>query len=151
MVKQHDLNAALEMLFYGYRAFTALPDAILAEKGLARVHHRILYFVARQPGLSVNQLLSRLAVTKQAVNVPLRQLQEIGLIIATTSELDRRVKCLTLTETGAQLEARLSASQHELLSSVFNQVGPSAEEGWRQVMAALSGKAPILNSVETAN
>ncbi|SFN32907.1 DNA-binding transcriptional regulator, MarR family [Formivibrio citricus] len=136
------LNSALELLFYGYRAFTALPDEILAERKLARVHHRILYFVARDPGLSVNKLLSRLCVSKQALNAPLRELQERGLVISVASEQDRRVKCLNLTEEGMALEAQLSASQHKLLSSIFNICGPEAETGWRMVMTALANNSP---------
>lgn len=132
------LNSAQELLFFGYRAFTALPDEILAERGLARVHHRIIYFVGRDPGLSVNKLLSKLGVSKQALNAPLRRLQEIGLVCACLSENDRRVKCLTLTEAGAKLEAQLSVSQHKLLSSIFNICGQEAETGWRMVMTALA-------------
>lgn len=140
MSKKNDakLNTALELLFYGYRAFTALPDEILEQRKLARVHHRILYFVARDPGLSVNRLLSRLCVSKQALNAPLRQLQERGLVVATPSKQDRRVKCLALTEEGIALEAHLSASQHKLLASIFNLCGPEAETGWRMVMTALA-------------
>lgn len=144
MSKKNDarLNSALELLFYGYRAFTALPDEILAERKLARVHHRILYFVARDSGLSVNKLLSKLCVSKQALNAPLRQLQERGLVISTTSEQDRRVKCLMLTEEGAALEALLSASQHKLLSTIFTMCGQEAETGWRMVMTALAHNGP---------
>lgn len=132
------LNSAQELLFFGYRAFTALPDEILAERGLARVHHRIIYFVARDPGLSVNKLLAKLGVSKQALNAPLRRLQEIGLITACHSEQDRRVKCLSLTDEGEKLDAQLSVSQHKLLSSIFNICGPEAETGWRMVMTALA-------------
>ena len=46
---------------------------------LARVHHRILFFVALHPGLSVKDLLACLGVTKQAINIPLRQLMEMDL------------------------------------------------------------------------
>lgn len=140
---ENDLNSAVEMLFYGYRAFSTRPDRQLADRKLARVHHRIMYFVAREPGLSVNRLLARLGVTKQAINAPLRQLQEMRLLSASTSEMDRRVKKLVLTEEGARLESCLSGSQHELLSHVFSQCGPDAEQGWREVMAILANHKPL--------
>lgn len=140
MNKKNDLrlHSAQELLFFGYRAFTALPDEMLAKRGLARVHHRIIYFVGRDPGLSVNKLLSKLGVSKQALNAPLRRLQELGLIAAELSEQDRRVKCLTLTEEGIQLDADLCASQHKLLANIFNICGQEAETGWRMVMTALA-------------
>ena len=55
---------AMEAFFHSYRAFTAKPDEMLARRGLSRVHHRILFFIARNPGLSVSQLLAALGVTR---------------------------------------------------------------------------------------
>ena len=39
-------QAAMEAFFFGYQAFTAKPDEMLAKRGLSRVHHRILFFIA---------------------------------------------------------------------------------------------------------
>ncbi|WP_157315088.1 MarR family winged helix-turn-helix transcriptional regulator [Chitinibacter sp. GC72] len=135
---EYELNCALELLFYGYKGFTAQPDAILAQRGLARVHHRILYFVGRQGGLSVNQLLAKLGVSKQALNVPLRQLQEAGLICATPSEIDKRVKCLALSDEGIALEEALSGAQRAILDRVFAECGQEAEAGFKQVLGVLA-------------
>ena len=68
------LLEAMELLYFGYRAFTARPDRILQEKGLGRVHHRILYFVGRNPCININELLNILGVSKQALTAPLRKL-----------------------------------------------------------------------------
>lgn len=135
---EYELNCALELLFYGYKGFTAQPDAILAQRGLARVHHRILYFVGRQGGLSVNQLLAKLGVSKQALNAPLRQLLEANLICSTPSEIDKRVKCLALTDEGITLEESLSGAQRIILDRVFAECGPSAEAGFKQVLGVLA-------------
>ena len=56
------------------------------ERGLGRVHHRILYFVARSPGIAVNALLGVLDVSKQALHAPLRELVDKGLIAATPAD-----------------------------------------------------------------
>ena len=48
----------MEAFFHAYKTFTAKPDEMLARRGLARVHHRILFFVAHYPGLSVKDLLA---------------------------------------------------------------------------------------------
>jgi len=136
--RQAELNQAIEALFYGFRAFIARPDALLAEQGLSRVHHRILYFVGRNPGQSVNDLLAILNVTKQSLNGPLRQLQELGLIQAEADEQDRRVKRLSLTESGQALEAALSGDQRQRLARVFASLGPEDEAAWRRVMAKLA-------------
>lgn len=139
-VREAALRLAIEQFYFGYRAFTVQPDRILAERGLGRVHHRILYFVGRHPRISVNALLSMLGVSKQALNGPLRQLVERQLVAIDTAECDKRVRELTLTPSGAELEAQLTGTQMRQLQTVFEQVGPGAEEGWHQVMLGLSGQ-----------
>lgn len=125
----------MELFFFGYREFTSRADQVLAERGLGRVHHRILYFVGRQPGGSVNALLEILQVSKQALNGPLRELVERGLVDSRVAEHDRRVRCLHLTAEGQALEDQLSGIQMAHLQRVFQAAGPAAEAGWRKVMA----------------
>lgn len=134
------LHAAIELFFFAFRAFTARPDEILAERGLARLHHRILYFVARRPGLRVGDLLATLGISKQALHAPLRQLVEAELVEIQIDEQDRRARCLSLTGQGAELEARLSRTQREIMAQVFGQEGEAAEQGWRRIMENLAGQ-----------
>ena len=135
--RDSELRDAIEMLYFGYRAFTLGPDRILARRGLNRVHHRILYFIGRHPGASVNELLHILQVRKQALNAPLRQLQEMGLVVSEKSAYDGRVRELSLTAKGVALEEKLTRTQMEHLQNVFSATGKSAESGWRQIMSAL--------------
>ena len=129
---------AIEQFYFGYRAFTNPPDRILEQRGLGRVHHRILYFVGRNPHISVNALLNLLDVSKQALNAPLRQLIEMKLVAMMTAEHDKRVRELSLTSAGAKLEAKLTGTQMKQLNAVFVQTGAHAEAGWHQVMRVLS-------------
>ena len=140
MPREAALRLAIEQFYFGYRAFTAPPDRILDQRGLGRVHHRILYFVGRNPQISVNALLSTLSVSKQALNAPLRQLVEMRLVAMDTAAHDRRVRQLSLTPAGAKLEAQLTGTQMKQLQTVFAQAGASAEAGWHQVMRSLSGQ-----------
>jgi len=105
--RQARLREAIELFFHAYRAFTAPPDRILEARGLGRVHHRILYFVARSPGTTVTALLGVLGVSKQALNGPLRQLVEAGLVGTAASSVD--VLVALLDEAG--LEHALALSQ----------------------------------------
>lgn len=133
------LRAAAEQFFFAYRAFTSQPDRLLEQRGLGRVHHRILYFVGRHPKISVNTLLGILGVSKQALNVPLRQLIESSLISVDLAEHDRRVKQLTLTEDGGALEEELTSIQTRHLAAAFAEAGDDAARGWLKVMAAIPG------------
>ena len=132
--RQAELREAIELFFFAYRAFTSGPDRILEQRGLARAHHRILYFVGRNPGIGMSALLRILGVSKQALNAPLRQLIEMNLVSAQPAERDRRLKELRLTPHGAKLETRLTGTQMKQLAAVFGAAGAQAEAAWRDVM-----------------
>ena len=136
--REAELNAALEALHFGFRALTARPDARLAELGYSRVHHRILYFLGRNPDVSVQALLDIMRVSKQYLHRPLRRLVEDGYVTARRDPRDRRLKRLRLTARGRALEAQLSGEQRARLAAVFERAGPAAEAGWRRVMALLA-------------
>ena len=73
-LRDEELRQGIEMLFFAYRDFTAEPDVILAEIGLGRAHHRVIYFVGRYPGMTVSDLLEILQITKQSLSRVLGQL-----------------------------------------------------------------------------
>ena len=139
--REVELNRALEALFHAFNAVVARPDTLLAKQGLSRVHHRILYFVGHNPGLSVNDLLAILNVTKQSLNAPMRQLVELGYVLSETDARDRRVKRLSLTETGRELEDALSGDQRQRFARAFAEGGAQDEAAWRRVMAKLAKRA----------
>lgn len=135
--RQDNLDQAMELLYFGYRAFIAEPDRQLAKLGLSRVHHRILYFIARHPQSSVNELLAIMRVTKQYLHQPLRRLIQEGYVTARKDRQDARVKRLQLSRKGAGMEKSLSQSQRELLQQCFEAAAPDGENGWKQVMQRL--------------
>lgn len=129
---------AVEAFYYGHRAIVGQPDAILALHGLSRMHHRIMYFVARHPGLSVNELLGWLGVTKQTLNVPMRKLLTTGFVLAVPDEKDKRIKRLSLSAKASRLETEITGYQTQLLARVFAEVGEEAMASWLKVMHALA-------------
>ena len=136
-----ELRDGIELMYFAYRAFTDRADRILERRGLGRVHHRILYFIGRNPGVSVSGLLEVLAVSKQALNAPLRQLLEMQLVDAAAHGGDRRLKALTLTGRGRRLEAELTGAQMSQLEAAFAAAGPTGAAGWRTVMESLARDA----------
>ena len=128
----------MESFFLGYQAFTAKPDEMLARRGLSRVHHRILFFIASYPDLSVKELLGYLGVSKQALNTPLRQLIEMNLVESRTGEKDKRKRMLRFTAQGSKLEEVLRREQVRLLERAFQFAGEEAVNGWLAVNQALA-------------
>lgn len=133
---------AMEAFFFGYQAFTAKADEMLERRGLSRVHQRIVFFIARYPNLSVKELLALLGVSKQALNMPLRQLQEMHLVDSVASETDKRKRLLELTVEGAKFEQTLRREQVKLLERVFAEAGETAVNGWLAVNLALGTNRP---------
>lgn len=137
MNRQDELNLALESMHFGFRAMVYKPDKRLAQLGLSRIHHRLLYFIGRNPGCSINELLQTMRITKQYLNRPLRQMIDLGYIEQNMDTRDRRIKRLELSASGKILEYDLTEVQRRRFADIFKQVGPVAEKHWREVMQLL--------------
>jgi DNA-binding MarR family transcriptional regulator len=125
---------ALALFLFAHLNLAADAEAELASLGFHRTHHRILYLVAGYPGASVGDLISMLRLTAQAVQAPMKQLNEKGFIEQRYASTDRRKRCLFITAKGEALVARLSARQHNRLAQAFDQAGPAAVKGFMAVM-----------------
>ncbi|HTP25487.1 MAG TPA: MarR family transcriptional regulator [Anaeromyxobacteraceae bacterium] len=135
--RNRELDDAQENLYFAFRSLTAEPDRVLLQRGLSRVHHRILYFVRRNPGLGPGELLRILRVSRQALARPLRELSGQGLLRRESVPTNRRRKRLVLTAAGARLERRLSDLQRRRFATAFAAAGQSATAGWCRVMTLL--------------
>ena len=136
--REQELNLALESMHFGFRAMTYKPDQRLAELGLARIHHRLLYFLARHPGCSVNELLQIMRISKQYLHKPLKKMISLGYVSQQADSEDRRIKRIQLSGKGRRLEYELTGAQRQRFAEIFKQTGPTAEKHWRQVMDLLS-------------
>ena len=136
--REQELNLALESMHFGFRAMTYKPDQRLAELGLARIHHRLLYFLARHPDCSVNELLHIMHISKQYLHQPLKKMIALGYVSQQADSEDRRIKRVRLTVKGKKLEYELTEVQRRRFAEIFKRTGPKAEKHWRQVMALLS-------------
>ena len=119
----------VELLFFAYRDFTGEADAVLAEYGLGRAHHRVLHFVNRHPGLRVADLLEILKITKQSLARVLKQLVDQGWIVQKAGERDRRQRLLYATEKGAALAVRLDSLQSKRVAHALAQAGAGNDAG----------------------
>jgi DNA-binding MarR family transcriptional regulator len=139
-LREEELRLAQDLLFFGYRDFTAGADEILAGMNMGRAHHRVLHFVGRRPGITVGDLLGILAITKQSLGRVLTPLMEDGYVVQTPGRTDRRQRLLALTDKGAALERRLFERQRETVMQAYREAGPAAVEGFRRVMRGLMGE-----------
>ena len=138
-LREEELRLAQDLLYFGYRDFTAGADRILDGMAMGRAHHRVLHFVGRAPGIKVGELLAILAITKQSLGRVLQPMIEQGLVRQAPGLKDKRQRLLHLTPQGEALERQLFAAQREWVLRAYREAGPQAVEGFRQVMRGLMG------------
>ncbi len=136
-LREEEMRAAQDLLFFAYRDFTNAADVILDELGLGRAHHRALHFIGCNPGITVGDLLGLLRITKQSLARVLTTLVEQGFVAQAQGRADRRQRLLTLTPAGQALERRLFERQRERLLTAYREAGASAVEGFRRVMRGI--------------
>jgi DNA-binding MarR family transcriptional regulator len=136
-LREPELRRGLELLYFGNSHITRAIDRGLARQGLGRAHHRALYFIARKPDMTVSELLSLLAITKQSLGRVLNELGERGLVETRPGERDRRQRLLRLTVAGSALESELFAALREKLSAAYVRAGQHAVGGFWAVLEGL--------------
>lgn len=134
---ERTLRRAIELLFFAYRDFTGDADAMLARYGFGRAHHRAVYFIGRNPGITVSELLAILKITKQSLARVLGQLMAGGFVARRADAGDRRRRRLFLTPEAEALERALTERQAQRLAVAFAESGPAAADGFATVLRAL--------------
>jgi len=141
MRELHPLDGALLLMHFAFRGLVLHADRYLEKHSLSRVHHRILYVLARADGISVGGLLETLGVTKQALHRPMKYLQENGYVVAERDTVEHRVKLLRLTPKGARMERTASDHERAAMQAALGKMSASDQKAWRDVMLALAKQA----------
>ncbi len=128
----------VELVHRGIKRLMAEPQALLTRRGLGRAHHRALFYIRRENGISVGDLASRMAITTQALHKTLRSLLEQKLVTSVPNPANRRARQLTLTGSGRRFEARISGRQRALFAKVKRKVGDAEIARWAKVAGALA-------------
>ncbi|NML11422.1 MarR family transcriptional regulator [Sphingobium sp. AR-3-1] len=140
-LREDEIRRGIEMLYFGYSALTRSIDESLSAQGLGRAHHRALYFISRQPDLTVKDLLRLLAITKQSLGRVLGDLVERGYIETRAGASDRRQKLLRLSPSGKALEAELFRALREKMATAYAQAGQGSVTGFWRVLEGLIPEA----------
>jgi DNA-binding MarR family transcriptional regulator len=136
-LREAEIRRGVELLYFGYSHLYRGINEGLERQGLGRAHHRSLYFIARQPDLTVSELLKLLGITKQSLGRVLNELATRGLVESRTGPNDRRQRLLRLTEAGVALEAQLFEMLREKLASAYARAGQGAVTGFWAVLEGL--------------
>ena len=116
----------IELFFFAYRDFVGDADRLLETYKFGRAHHRVLHFVARQPGLTIAELLDILKITKQSLNRVLKELLEQNFVEARAGVTDRRQRLLYPTGFGRKLALELAEAQSRRFARTLGELAPGA-------------------------
>src|ERR1700722_2008051 len=90
-LRDEELKQGMDLLFHAFSDLFAQGEGALRKAGLGRAHHRALHFIARNPGISVTELLSILKITKQSLNRVLNDLLAKEFVERRPAPNDRRM------------------------------------------------------------
>ncbi|MHA8110406.1 MarR family winged helix-turn-helix transcriptional regulator [Lactobacillaceae bacterium Melli_B4] len=122
----------LSTIFFAYQRFASIVD--LTKYELTKNQHRIIFIVATLDDVSVKKILLLLNISKQAANVAIRDLMNRGFLKERRSQLDKRVKFLSLTEAGVDLNQQICDEKLKLLDQYFE----AADGDWQHAMQNLA-------------
>ncbi|HRX36734.1 MAG TPA: MarR family transcriptional regulator, partial [Aestuariivirga sp.] len=86
------------------------------------------------PGMTVQQLLDILRITKQSLGRVLKELIDKGYVYQKEGDTDRRQRLLFLTAKGEELRQRLMAPQIARIRRAVAQSGDDAARIYRQLL-----------------
>lgn len=147
-LREAELRRGMELLYFGHSHLTRSVDQGLADEGLGRAHHRALYFIARKPDMTVSELLSLLAITKQSLGRVLNELIDRKLVEIRPGDRDRRQRLLRLTSEGSKMESELFEAVRERMSAAYASAGQAAVSGF---WAVLEGLVPENERTQVVN
>lgn len=106
----------------------------LKKYNLNQTQHRIIYSISELDIPSMGNIQKLLNISRQALNVNVRDLMSRNLIEEITSDKDKRIKTLHLTKDGNDLNNQINAEQTEKIESIFENV----DNDWEQAMKELA-------------
>lgn len=130
----------MDLLFFANTRHLKPADEKLAAEGLGRAHHRVMYFVARRPGIHVAALLAILGITKQSFGRVAKELVGRSLLEQHPGDRDRRQRLLRLTPAGAKLEKAIFDDLHGNVAGAYAMAGGDAVSGFWTVLQYLIGE-----------
>ncbi|MDZ3830182.1 MAG: MarR family transcriptional regulator [Sphingopyxis sp.] len=136
-LREEEVRRGIEFLFFAHGSLWRAIDARLGEHCLGRAHYRSLYFIARQPGLTITDLLTLLGITKQSLGRVIKELEARDLVTTRPGNRDRRQKELRLTDAGRAIEKSIFTALRDAMSRAYTHAGQAAVTGFWQVSEAL--------------
>ena len=102
-LKDEQLKDLIEKLFVSYRDTFSDAKKVLDRHSIGLAHHKVIHLISMYQGISISELLKRLKVTKQSLNIVLKDLIKLEILTFKKDDQDTRVKHVFLNEKGKKI------------------------------------------------
>ena len=116
-LRDDQIKDCIQLLLYAYRETFSDPNEVLKKNSLGAAHYRTLHLIERNEGISVNELLIKLKITKQSLNRVLKDLKKSKIIKQQKDQKDSRRKLLYLDQLGKRFYDEVFQTQKK---RIFN-------------------------------
>ena len=139
-LREDKLKETLNNFFLVYKTFEnqILDNASVNGFGIADI--RCILIILLYPGITFNELLIKLSITKQSLNRVLKILLEKKMVIQETNKKDKRMKNLYLSDESKKIINNLIEPTIKEISNVFQKSGSEAVNGFNQIFLNLAEK-----------
>ena len=139
-LREDKLKETLNNFFLVYKTFEnqILDNANLNGFGIADI--RCILIILLYPGITFNELLIKLSITKQSLNRVLKILLEKKMVIQETNKKDKRMKNLYLSDESKKIINNLIGPTIKEISNAFQKSGSEAVNGFNQIFLNLAEK-----------
>ena len=139
-LREDKLKETLNNFFLVYKTFEnqILDNASVNGFGIADI--RCILIILLYPGITFNELLIKLSITKQSLNRVLKILLEKKMVIQETNKKDKRMKNLYLSDESKKIINNLIGPTIKEISNAFQKSGSEAVNGFNQIFLNLVEK-----------
>ncbi len=133
-LKDDQIKDCIRLLLHAYRETFSDPREILKKKSLGSAHFRTLHLIERDEGISVNELLYKLKVTKQSLNRVLRDLKRLKMVRQIRDKIDTRRRLLYLDSNGKKIYSEVFESQKKRIFNALKDSDPGSVTKFKEVL-----------------
>jgi DNA-binding MarR family transcriptional regulator len=139
-LRDDKLKETLNNFFLVYKNFEnqILENATDNNLGIADI--RCILVILLYPGITFNELIIKLGITKQSLNRVLKILINEKMIIQQVNKKDKRMKNLFLSDESKKIINNLISPTIKEISNAFQKSGSEAVNGFNQIFLNLTEK-----------
>ena len=128
------LKECVELIFYAYNEIYSDPKSVLKKYSFGVAHHRALYLIERNKGVSFSELLIKLKIKKQSLNRVLKDLINKKIIYQKNDELDSRRKKIYLDELGKKFYDEIFNFQRKRIYNALKSSDSDSVKNFKDIL-----------------